>query len=459
MPPVWLVLPFAALLAMIATGPLLYPHHWHAHYPKYAVGLGLLVAAVYLLGPLPSVVVLHAVEEYASFMALLVALFVASGTILIKTDLPGTPRANTGLLLVGSVLANLIGTTGASMLLIRPYLRMNRGRARPYHVVFFIFTVSNVGGLLTPIGDPPLFLGFLRGIPFFWTLEHLWYLWLPAIGAILAVYYVVDRRNAAESVRERAAVLGDPDIEPGEYTEVPVEHTSRHISIVGRRGLWWLAVVVGAVFLDPAVVPAVPDLHALGSPLGIREIIMLIAAYGAYRTAAPEAMTGNDFSFGPIKEVAWLFVGIFLTMQPALELIAELSRQHAAALTPTTFYFGTGVLSSVLDNAPTYVAFLSAAMGSAGLDVGVPADVVAFSDFGGAGGWLHLQAISLGAVLWGAMTYIGNGPNFMVKAIAESRNVECPSFLGYIGRYSIPVLVPIYVVVWFVYAVFFAPSP
>jgi Na+/H+ antiporter NhaD/arsenite permease-like protein len=456
MPPVWLILPFVVLLGMIATGPLFYERHWHKNYPFYALGLGLLVAAIYLMGPLPNSAVVHAIEEYTSFIALLLALFVASGTVLIKTDYAGTARTNTGLLFVGSALANVIGTTGASMLLIRPYLRMNRGRVRPYHVVFFIFTVSNVGGLLTPIGDPPLFLGFLRGVPFFWTVQHLWYLWIPALGSILAVFYVLDRRNVDESVRERAAVFGDTDVEPGEYADiVEATHTRRHVAIVGKRGLLWLAVIVGAVFLDPNVVAWVPDLHHMGVPLGVREFLMLGAAYGAYATASREALAGNEFSFGPIKEVAWLFIGIFLTMQPALQLIAAASRQYADALTPTAFYFGTGTLSAVLDNAPTYVAFLSAAMGKVAMDVDVPAQVAAFSETGpGLSNWLYLQAISLGAVLWGAVTYIGNGPNFMVKAIAESRQVETPSFIGYVVRYSLPVLVPIYVVLWLLYSLF-----
>lgn len=449
MPPFWLVLPFVALLAMIATGPIFYEKHWHKHYPKYSIALGAFVAWIYLISPLPGDAVVHAVEEYLSFMALLLALFVASGTILLKTDMLGTPRANTGLLAVGAVLANIVGTTGASMLLIRPYLRMNRGRARPYHVVFFIFIVSNVGGLLTPIGDPPLFLGFLRGVPFFWTLAHLWHIWIPVVAVLLAVFYVIDRRNKDESVRERARILGDEDIEPGEYTEVETVHTPRHFAVEGRRGIAWLVVIVAAVFLDPNVFGWVPNLRDFGLPFGVREIILVLAAGGAYFTARPSAMEGNDFEFGPIKEVAWLFAGIFLTMQPALELISEASRANAGALTPTTFYFGTGILSGVLDNAPTYVAFLSAAMGKLGMNVNSPEQVAAFAL--GTDGFLYLQAISAAAVLWGAMTYIGNGPNFMVKAIAESRGIPCPSFGGYLFRYAVPTLVPIYILVWLVF--------
>ncbi|HEX9952973.1 MAG TPA: sodium:proton antiporter [Rubricoccaceae bacterium] len=453
-PPAWLVLPFVVLLGMVATGPLFYSHHWHRFYPAYAVGLGALTAAFYAVSgewtPL-----LHAAEEYVAFIALLAALFVASGSIYIRTDFAGTPRANTLLLLVGAVVANLIGTTGASMLLIRPFLRINAGRLRPYHVVFFIFVVSNVGGALTPIGDPPLFLGFLRGVPFFWTLEHLWYIWVPTVAVLLGVFYAVDRRNTAESRRERAVVLGDDDVEPGEYTDdAETVHTRRHVVIDGAGGFAWLAVAVALVFLDPTVLPAVPDLHALlGVPFGLREILLLAVAVGAYRTASPGAMAGNHFTFEPIKEVAWLFVGIFVTMQPALELIRLAAAANASSLNATTFYFGTGVLSGVLDNAPTYIAFLSAAMGTFGLDVNVPSEVAYFAaeHSGAAESWHYLQAISVGAVFWGAMTYIGNGPNFMVKAIAENAGAETPSFVSYVVRYALPVLLPLYVAIWLVF--------
>lgn len=450
-PPLFLVLPFVLLLLMIATGPLFYPHHWHHHYPKYSVGLGLLVAAYGLFVMGTAAPLRHAVEEYVSFIALLSALFVASGTILLKTDFIGSARVNTAILAMGAVVSNLIGTTGASMLLIRPYLRINRGRVKPYHVIFFIFVVSNVGGALTPIGDPPLFLGFLRGVPFFWTLTHIWYIWLPTVLILLGVFFVYDKRNLDESVRERARILGDEDIEPGEYTEETVEHTSKHIVIVGKMGLVWLALTIGCVFLDPNIiawVPSLPDLF--GVPFGVREVLMFAICLAAYKTANKEAMAGNDFNFEPIKEVAWLFIGIFLTMQPALELIRLFAASNADGLNATTFYFGTGMLSGVLDNAPTYLSFVSAAMGKFGLDINNPANVAYFAapHLGAAESWYYLQAISVAAVFWGALTYIGNGPNFMVKAIAESSGVETPSFGAYIFKYSLPILVPIYVLVW-----------
>ncbi|PAP77640.1 sodium:proton antiporter [Rubrivirga marina] len=478
-PPVWLTIPFVVLLLMIATGPLFYPHFWHHYYPHVAIALGAAFALYYWLGLHDTLPIMHAAEEYFAFIALLGALFVCSGTILIKTDYPGTPKNNSVLLLGGAVLSNFIGTTGASMLLIRPFMRLNAGRLKAYHIVFFIFIVSNVGGALTPIGDPPLFLGFLRGVPFFWTVTHIWYIWLPTILAITAVFYVIDKRNKAESLREDAEEHG-VDLEPGEVPGGPVvpeapgvedvsDHhaadpavahpnrapVKREFEIEGKAGFLWLGVVIASVFLDPNVFSWVPDLHEIAHvPFGIREIIMFGVCVAAYKTAKPAALRGNDFNFEPIKEVGFLFIGIFLTMQPALTLIGQWAQVNADSIGVTTFYFGTGMLSGVLDNAPTYVSFLSAAMGKFGMDVNVPSMV---SDFAvvGAGTPLattfYLQAISVAAVFFGALTYIGNGPNFMVKAIAESSGVQTPSFVAYMVKYSLPILIPIYIVVWFVF--------
>lgn len=432
-PPIWLTLPFAVLLLMIATGPLFYEHHWHHHYPKYAVGLGILTGAYYYFGLHTIVPIEHALAEYLSFIALLAALFIASGGILIRVNSRGTPMANSVLLFIGAVISNVIGTTGASMLLIQPFMRLNQGRIKAYHIIFFIFIVSNVGGALTPIGDPPLFLGFLRGVPFFWTFTNVWWIWLPTVLLLLVIFYLVDRRNTEASTAE---------LEEGVAT----------VRISGRKNFFWLAAVVLSVFIDPNVFAWVPPLHIgeMHLPFGIREIIMFSICYLAYRFASQDALAANDFNFGPIKEVAWLFIGIFLTMQPALELIRDFANTNSETLTVSMFYWGTGALSGVLDNAPTYVSFLSAAMGKFGMDVNVVADVAGFSVESALGTAEFLQAISVAAVFFGAMTYIGNGPNFMVKAIAEASGVDCPSFAGYVVRYSLPILVPVYFVVWVV---------
>ncbi len=431
LPPVWLVLPFLALLVMIATGPLFYAHHWHKHYPKYAVALGAFVVLYYLFVLGSSVPMMHALAEYLSFIALVASLFIAASGIFLSLNARGTPWTNSILLFAGSVIANLIATTGAAMLFIRPYMRLNRGRLKPYHIVFFIFLVANVGGGLTPIGDPPLFLGFLRGVPFFWTFTHVWYIWLPAMFLLLAIFYVIDSRNK--------------EVAPA------VDASRGLMSVVGRKNFIWVVVVILAVFVDPNVFGWVPRLH-IGSvhlPFGIRELIMFSVCVLAFVSADKTALEKNEFTFEPIREVGWLFLGIFATMQPALQLISQFASQNSESLSVGMFYWATGVLSGILDNAPTYLNFLAAAMGKFGLDVSAATQVMEFA--AGADSWIFLQAISVAAVFFGAMTYIGNAPNFMVKAIAESSGVDVPSFVGYFVKYSLPILVPVYFVIWVIF--------
>lgn len=437
LPPVWLVIPFAVLLIMIATGPLFYLQHWHHHYPKYAVALGAIVVGYYLFVMHSPTPVVHAIEEYVAFIALVGSLFIASSGIFINVNAKGTPLANVVLLLIGSVVANLIATTGAAILFIRPFLRLNQGRLRPYHIVFFIFLVANVGGGLTPIGDPPLFLGFLRGVPFFWTLLHVFHIWLPTVAVLLGIFYVLDRRNTA---------LSTAAVDPGAPT----------FSLIGKKNFIFVGLIIGSVFLSPGIFEWVPALYVGDAhlPFGVREIIMFGVAFAAYRLGSKEALAKNEFNFEPIREVGWLFLGIFATMQPALSLISAYARANAEALTQTTFYWGTGILSGVLDNAPTYLNFLSAAMGKYDLDVNDPAAVQAFADGASAAGpetMLYLAAISVAAVFFGALTYIGNAPNFMVKAICESNGADAPTFGGYLVKYSLPILIPVYAVVWFVF--------
>ncbi len=434
LPPVWLILPFLGLLIMIATGPLFYAHHWHHHYPKYATGLGAIVVIYYLFVLESSVPMMHALAEYLSFIALIASLFIAASGIFLSLNARGTPWTNSVLLFVGSVLANLIATTGAAMLFIRPYMRLNKGRLKPYHIVFFIFLVANVGGGLTPIGDPPLFLGFLRGVPFFWTLTHVWYIWLPTVLLLLAIFYVIDARNkqVAPAIDASRGLMG----------------------IVGRKNFIWVVVVVLSVFIDPQVFDWVPRLHIGGAhlPFGIRELVMFSVCVFAFVFADKAALKKNEFTFEPIREVGWLFLGIFATMQPALQLISEFASQNSESLSVGMFYWATGALSGILDNAPTYLNFLAAAMGKFGMDVSVASQVVEFAlPAEGIDSWIFLQAISVAAVFFGAMTYIGNAPNFMVKAIAESSGVDVPSFVGYLVKYSLPILIPVYFVIWVIF--------
>lgn len=419
-PPFGMVLPFALLLLCIALMPLFAAHFWEHHYPKVAVGLGLVTAAYYVFVQHDWHPLHHAANEYVSFMALVGSLFVISGGINIRVKGEATPVVNTVFLLVGAVLANVIGTTGASMLLIRPWIKMNKYRITGFHVVFFIFVVSNVGGCLTPIGDPPLFLGFLRGVPFWWVLEHCWHAWAAALALLLAVFFVTDTlnfRRAPKEVRDR-------------------ETAEEHWTFRGLLNLLWLGVVLGAVFLPKSVQET-----ALLGIVSVPALVMAAAAAASYLTTRREVHEANDFNFGPVKEVGFLFVGIFLTMIPALQILQ--SGEAVQISTPLQYYFSTGALSAFLDNAPTYLAFLAAAMGHEHMSVDSTADVLRFAaEHGG-----HLIAISLGAVFFGAGSYIGNGPNFMVKAIAEKARVETPSFLGYLFRYSLPILIPILVVV------------
>ncbi len=425
LPDTYMVIPFVILLFMIATGSLFYHHFWERHYPKIAILLGSITTIYYLvvLGDTHSL--LHTLAEYLAFIALLGSLFVASGGILIKVDKKSTPMLNVIILFIGAVIANIIGTTGASMLLIRPFIKINRKRVKPYQVIFFIFLVSNIGGALTPIGDPPLFLGFLRGVEFFWFVEHIWYIWLPTVVLILVVFYFIDSRNM-------------PKEEDSE------EYTGK-IEFKGLKNVFFLIIILVSVFIDPAVMSWVPSLAPI--PFGIREIIMFSIMFIAYKSADEEILKANEFDFEPIKEVAYLFIGIFATMIPALQLIAHEAKLYGEKLNQGIFYWATGLLSGFLDNAPTYLNFLSAEMGKFGLDINNAADVHQLSvDYP-----IYLSAISVAAVFFGAMTYIGNGPNFMVKSICERSGIKMPSFFAYWLKYAIPILIPIFIIVWLVF--------
>jgi Na+/H+ antiporter NhaD/arsenite permease-like protein len=395
--------------------PFLAHHWWARHYPKVAMVLGGITGGYYLLIYHDTHRVGEALHEYGSFVILLASLFIVAGGIHINIRGEMRPSGNLLFLLTGAVLANLIGTTGASMLLIRPWIRMNKYRFTDFHAVFFIFLVSNIGGALTPIGDPPLFLGFLKGVPFFWTLLHLWQPWLLVTLVLGGIFYLMDRENFLRAPRAVRSVL----VEERERAGGP------GFSLEGIANLLPLGAIIGAVFL----------------PSPWREIIMALAALLSWYLTPRLIHQRNDFSFEPIKEVAWIFLGIFLTMIPALDYLGH----HAPSLAKsigmgsTHFYYATGILSSMLDNAPTYLAFLSVEMGLQGGSLNNPHEVMRVATDSPA----HLMAISLGAVFFGAMTYIGNGPNFMVKSIVTEAGVNCPGFFGYILRYALPILLPV----------------
>jgi len=401
--PLYATLPFVAMLLAIAILPLAAPHWWEPNRNKLIVsaGLGLPVLVLYL-GRQPTALV-HMAGDYVSFVVLLGGLYAIAGGILLRGDLEATPAVNGTFLGAGALLASLIGTTGATMLLIRPLLQTNRERRHATHtVVFFIFLVGNVGGMLTPLGDPPLFLGYLAGVPFTWPLR-LWPPWLTMVAGLLGVYlawdWLLHRREAPAALRRDRARIEPLRVDGG-------------LNALGLLG----------------VVAAVALLSAPG-----REIaIVALAALSLWRTPAT-IRRANQFTAGPMVEVAVLFLGIFLTMIPALELLHQRGGEMGVR-TPAQFFWATGVLSSFLDNAPTYLAFLALAQGLA-----LPAEVA---------GVPHaiLAGISVGAVAMGANTYIGNAPNFMVKTIAETRGVRMPTFVGYM-LYSGAVLLPLFALV------------
>jgi Na+/H+ antiporter NhaD/arsenite permease-like protein len=436
--PLWTVLPFVALLLSIAVLPLAAAHWWEKNSNK-AIVAGALAAivAIYLVVAHPHQgphELLEKLKEYSSFIILLAALYVISGGIYIKGSLSGTPLANTALLAIGSVLASVIGTTGASVLLIRPLLRANQSRVAKAHVVvFFIFVVSNCGGLLTPLGDPPLFLGFLKGVPFLWTLEHLWPQWLLVNAALLVLFNIYDQIVLDSEERQR----------PGSQLEEVMKHEP--VRIDGLLNFVFLAGIVVAIFCS----------GQFQWPYGIQEGIMLALAVAAYVTTPASNRAANKFTFGPIIEVAVLFIGVFITMAPALQILnawgADL-RNDLGQFTmrhPWEFFWASGVLSSFLDNAPTYLTFGATAAGLKGIVADDSPYMIQYLEKGAEAAAL-LAAISCGSVFMGANTYIGNGPNFMVKAIAEENGVKMPSFFGYMA-YSGAILLPIFVVVTLVF--------
>ena len=409
------IAPFAGLLLAIALCPLVIPHFWESNRNKAAVAAIFGLPSAVYIGFVEPTELWYTVEEYFSFITLLAALFVIAGGIHLKGDIRATPQANAAFLVAGALLANLIGTTGASMLLIRPVLRTNRERTHTRHIpVFFIFLVSNIGGLLLPIGDPPLFLGYLEGVPFAWTLRLL-PVWLVTVGLVLAIFLVVD---AISYRREPTYALS--------YDRTAVEP----IRVEGGLNLLWLVgVLLAAVWLS--------------SP--VREATMWVMAMLSWITTRASTRELNEFTFHPIIEVAVLFAGIFGAMIPCL-LILKARGAELGITQAWQFFWATGLLSSFLDNAPTYLTFLSLAQGVTS-SLGLPPDLLLRS---GAIAERYLMVVSAGAVLMGANTYIGNAPNFMVKSISEEWKVKVPSFFGYMV-WSVGILVPVFALVTLVF--------
>jgi Na+/H+ antiporter NhaD/arsenite permease-like protein len=437
--PWWSIIPFVGILLSIAIAPLVSPHWWEKHLLKVSLFWGVLFLVPFAIGFGPGAAFYKFLEvvllDYLPFIVLLWGLFAVAGGIVLKGNLAGTPRVNLILLAIGTLLASWVGTTGASMLLIRPVIRANSWRERKSHViVFFIFLVSNLGGCLTPVGDPPLFLGFLRGVPFFWTMR-LAPMMLFNAAILMVVFFLIDRHY----YRKELSTGRGPD-DTGRKVPLRVD---------GLHNLLFLAMIIGAVILSgmlagaPAFLDAATG-EARGIPLydGIimpfnsllQMGIIILAGLLSVVTTKKRLRQENQFSWGPIKEVASLFIGIFMSMIPALEILH--ARGAEMGLTkPWQFFWASGTLSSFLDNAPTYLVFFTTA-GALGSSDGVETAVGLVAP-------QLLLAISAGAVFMGANTYIGNAPNFMVRSIAEENRIKMPSFFGYIG-WSLVFLVPVF---------------
>lgn len=439
---VWWGVPFAGVLLSIALVPLLAPVFWHHHFGKVSAAwaLAFLVPFAIVAGPgLAGTSVVHALlAEYIPFIVLLTALFTVAGGIFVRGNLHGSPGLNTGLLAIGAVLASFMGTTGASMLLIRPLIRANDNRKHQVHVVvFFIFIVSNAGGSLTPLGDPPLFLGFLKGIDFFWTMAHLWLETVALIGVLLAIFYAIDwwyyhRRE---------------EIQPQD----PTPDTAR-LGFDGGFNFALLGVVVALVLMSGLwKSPVVFDIAGteVGLPGLLRDVGLIVVTLVSLKLTPSSVHESNQFAWGPMQEVAKLFAAIFLTIIPVIAMLkAGVEGPFGAVVravtnadgspNPAMYFWATGALSSFLDNAPTYLVFFNTAGGDPQMLMTAMAPT--------------LVAISAGAVFMGANTYIGNAPNLMVKAIAEDRGIRMPSFFGYM-LWSVGILVPLFALmtwIWFV---------
>jgi Na+/H+ antiporter NhaD/arsenite permease-like protein len=400
------LLPFAALLITLALAPILLGERWHRHYAKICAGFAACTVVYYLFAHRGGALVLHAALEYGSFMVVVGGFFVVAAGIHFQVRGGATPALNTLFLFAGAVAGNLFGTVGASMILIRPWIALNRERFAGFHLAFFIFIVSNIGGVLLPIG-PPLLLGYLKGVPFWWVAQRCWLPWSIILGGVLLCFYCFDR--VAHRAAPKAQSAGDK------------------FHCAGATNFIVMAAMLAClVFL----------------PSGWRELFIVVIASAAYWFTPPEIRQRNEFSFAPLKEIAWIFLGIFGTMIPVLDYM----ERHAGDLgvrSDAQFFWTTGALSALLDNAPAYLTFFAGALGLQGLsidDARQVSDFITRHDH-------SLVAISLGATCFGALTYIGNGPNLLVKAVAEHAGVKTPGFFGYIFKFALPILIPIFLLI------------
>ena len=437
---IWAV-PFIGILLSIAVFPLVTPHFWHHHFGKVSTFWAIILIIPFIIFQGLSVTVyelLHvSLLEYIPFIILLLALFTISGGVRVTGSLQGSPIVNTGIILLGTILASWMGTTGAAMMLIRPLIRANKWRKNNVHViVFFIFLVANIGGSLTPLGDPPLFLGFLKGVDFFWTTTNMLMPMLTAVAILLVIFFGLD-----------SYFYWQEQIP----TEISNSVNKVKFGLEGKVNLVLLLGVIGAVLLSGFWHPGISyNVYHVEVELQnlVRDVLLLSLTVASWKITSLDVRKANEYSWFPIMEVAKLFAGIFVTIIPAIAIlkagtdgalslvIKSVSDSHGNPVN-YMYFWATGVLSSFLDNAPTYLVFFNTAGGD-------PVSLMTT-------GQQTLLAISAGAVFMGANTYIGNAPNFMVKSISEEAGINMPSFFGYMLKYSIPILIPIFIIISLIY--------
>ena len=419
------IIPFCSLLFFIATGPIICPKIWE-HYYKYVVCFLTcsVICYLYNINNIESVVL--ALIEYFQFISLIAVLYICSSGINIDVNYKCTPLNNVIFLALGGILSNIIGTTGSSMLLIKPWMNFNQGRLKVYHIVFFIFIISNIGGLLTPMGDPPLFIGYLKGIPFHWNISHLFFVWISAIVSLLMIFYFIDRKNILNSTKL-----------------LDIKKSS--ITILGKNNILLLGIALLTLFIT-TFFP-----HVLSIQIGhhnisfLRELLFILIALISIKITPKQILLKNHFSWDPLKEISILFIGIFVTMIPMVDIISVLTNNiDKSYINTKSLFWITGMLSSLLDNAPTYLNMLTLSMSSDGYNIANTMNVIQYANNILPHSISHIKAISVASVFFGAMTYIGNGPNFMIKTIAENNGIKLPSFFEYILRYSLPILIPIF---------------
>jgi len=448
--PLYSVIPFVGMLLSIALGPILAPNFWHHHFGKvsFAWAAMLAIPLVIAYGSEAVYEILHIIiADYVPFIILLGALFTVGGGIVVRTTLKGTPLVNVGFLAIGSILASWMGTTGAAMVLIRPFLRVNKDRKyKAFMVVFFIFTIANVGGSLTPLGDPPLFLGFLHSVPFFWTL-NLFFPMVFVLASLLLIYLAFDFFFLRKEQKERAHSAANTNTTETSLDDENSKPTNgKSLQVLGLQNFILLGAIVVAILFSGSV--RLPEVSIFGIHVGLQNIIRdisLVAIMFISMKVTPKVYRDeNDFNWKPIQEVALLFVGIFVTMVPTLAILkagdaGALAFITAAVQEPAHYFWVSGMLSGFLDNAPTYLTFFNTALGQfyPGMyEADAVARLIAENP-------KYLLAVSAGSVFFGALTYIGNAPNFMVRSIAEHSGVRMPSFFGYMA-YSVLILLPIY---------------